>query len=386
MARKRVEQKYPQQSGVYYTPPAVYIVGSAAVIAVCLTVVVLAFLFYTPVLYGGAGLALVGGGWMLSRMLIDWSRARQDKQDREQARRLRDIEIARSQFLPIARTDGYIDVLSGIYHAPAIGPGGGPAVVDGQAVEVEPTRADTMQVLAESDCVFVQGGRGAGKTNIMLWWMASKRRGEKIVCDPKGTAVNPWPGCRVVSDDAAIEYTVRRIAAEARRRKTKELFNEPPIYLLVDELHYLVEDNDERPGLDIARHVFAVISLGRQYNVHASFTTSDGGVKSLGIEGRGGLRDGLTWIEMAQHPVTRMRECWIRHSRYGRIEATLPPVYNGIGSSKPLRLPASVTTPQPVEVESDIKRCPVCGEPVESDKATYCSPACRQRAYRDRVT
>lgn len=234
-------------------------------------------------------------------------------------------------------------------------------------------RADIMDVLRKSDCVMLQGGRGSGKTNAALWWISSKQ-GDKIACDPKGTKANPWPGCRVVSDDNQIVWIVKKVSAEARRRKNKELFNETPIYLLVDELHYLEEDNDERSGLYLARYIFSIITLGREYHVHAAFTTSDGGVKSLGIEGKSGLRDGLTWLEMAQHPVTKERECWVRHSRYGRIPATLPPVYNGLGNGKTLVLP-------PPKLE--IKTCPVCHNEL-TGKQKYCSNACKQKAYNKR--
>jgi len=198
--------------------------------------------------------------------------------------------------------------------------------------EMEKDKMNAMDLLKSEDCLMFPGGRGSGKTNLALWLMLVKR-GRKIVCDPKGLDINFWPlGCEVAKTDQGIIRAVKTVHGEIMQRKEDGIIDAEPWYLFLDELYYLVDDM----SLDIMDKVFSIITLGREYNVHASFTTSDNGVKSLKIEGRSGLRDGLTWLALHKSRLTGQRKGFLVETELGKREKhplVLPPQFtpNGKG-------------------------------------------------------
>lgn len=169
------------------------------------------------------------------------------------------------------------------------------ALDSGNIIDITPL-SNLMDLISGETCVMVFGGRGAGKTTIGLHWL-SVRPGQVIVCDPKPRGLNPWPtdnvvGCGGRYDD--IERTIHQVRAELTRRIKHELLNEPDLTLFLDELYQLVIIQQ----LDVMKPFFEVITIGRDYHVHGGFTSSDKGVKALGIEGMSGLREALTEVRV----------------------------------------------------------------------------------------
>ncbi len=161
---------------------------------------------------------------------------------------------------------------------------------------IEPLLQPVIELIKGEPCVAFWGGRGSGKTTHALHWLAH-RRSENYVIDPKPLGLNPWPNARVIGGSGQfdeIEPSIERIYNELLHRQSEGLLNESPITLLVDELYTLVHVHK----LEIMKMVFAITTLGREYEVHASFTTSAKGVKSLQIEGMSGLADALTFVQL----------------------------------------------------------------------------------------
>lgn len=171
------------------------------------------------------------------------------------------------------------------------------ALDSGNIIDITPL-PNLMDLISEETCIMVYGGRGAGKTTIGLHWL-SVRPGQVIVCDPKPRGLNNWPtdnivGCGGRYDD--IERTIHQVRAELARRIKNELLNETDLTLFLDELYQLVIIQQ----MDIMKPFFEIITIGRDYHVHGGFTSSDKGVKALGIEGMSGLREALTEIRVVK--------------------------------------------------------------------------------------
>lgn len=152
-----------------------------------------------------------------------------------------------------------------------------------------------LDLIQDETCCMIYGGRGAGKTTTALHWL-SGRPGDVVVCDPKPSGLNAWPG-RVVGTGgrfSEIESAVYQVKAELERRIDSQLLHEPELTLFLDELFQLVDVQQ----LDVMQPIFEIITIGREYRVNAGFTASDRGVKSLKIDGRSGLRDALTMVRV----------------------------------------------------------------------------------------
>lgn len=184
-------------------------------------------------------------------------------------------------------------------NAQARGGGGAKALPSGakQAQLMAPLMS-VIEVIKDETCCAFYGGRDAGKTTTALHWLAHKRT-ENYVIDPKPLGLNPWPNAKVLGANGKfeeVEPSIVRLYNELLHRQAESLLNEQPITLLVDELYTLVHVHQ----LEIMKMIFAIISLGREYGVNASFTSSAKGVKSLGIEGMSGLADALTFVHLVK--------------------------------------------------------------------------------------
>ena len=211
-----------------------------------------------------------------------------------------------------------------------------------------------LDVISQADCIMVQGGRGSGKTNVLLHW-ASLKTGDKVVLDPKGLDLNPWPDAWVAEDANSMLAAVNRVATELKRRKTGRLTHEPATYLLADELHHLVEELK----LPIMDSIFNVITFGREFNVHASFTCSDGGVKSLDIEGRSGLREGLVRVKLSFSLIDNQYRGWVldggNKPNQQWTQVKLPGEYQGRFTGKSF-VSKQLIKPQIDDTEAEILR------------------------------
>lgn len=220
-----------------------------------------------------------------------------------------------------------------------------------------------IDVLQKQFCVAIEGGRDAGKTVVALWWASFRNDGDLMIADPKGFGINPWPSnAWVADDDTSILAMVRRVAAEAKRRRDNRLFNERPIYLFIDELQWLVEDNEERVGLPLMAPFFRIIYLAREFGVHASISTGDGGVESLRVQGKGGLRRGLVWIEVNLNPITGERAGHIKHKPGQVFPVELPGVFAGRNQAKRFKVQAPealvpAKSPEDIEAEKTAQFC-----------------------------
>lgn len=216
----------------------------------------------------------------------------------------------------------------------------------------EPESPNLLDVIRQADCIMVQGGRGAGKTNIALHWL-SYQTGYKVVLDPKGLDLNPWPGAWVAQDSNSMLVAVSRVASELKRRKANRLTGEAAIYLFADELHHLIEEE----GLPIMDSIFGIITFGREFNVHASFTCSDGGVKSLDIEGRSGLREGLVRVRLSLSLIDNQYRGWILDGgdkpNQQWTPVVLPGEYRGRSTGKPF-VSRQIVRPQISRTEARI--------------------------------
>lgn len=156
-----------------------------------------------------------------------------------------------------------------------------------------------IELIRNEPCIAVWGGRGSGKTTHALHWLAYSRN-ENYVIDPKPLGLNPWPNSKVIGSNGQfdeVEPSVKRIYNELLHRQQNGLLNEQPITLLVDELYTLTMVHK----LAIMDWIFAIITLGREYGVNASFTSSAKGVKALGIEGMSGLAEALTFVHLIKN-------------------------------------------------------------------------------------
>jgi len=181
----------------------------------------------------------------------------------------------------------------------------GPALLE-SGLDSENLRP-VMDVIAGEPCVCIYGARDAGKTTLALHWIACQQA-ERIVIDPKPAGLNSWPTDRVIGCNGRmdeIEPAVSRVYAEVLRRQELGLLNEPAITLLVDELFTLTKVHK----LDIMQSIFAIIALGRQYRVNASFTSSAKGVKALEIEGMSGLSESLAFVHVVKVGEVRKVYC-----------------------------------------------------------------------------
>ena len=211
--------------------------------------------------------------------------------------------------------------------------------------EAEPDKL--IDVLRKQFCMAIEGGRDAGKTVCALWWASFRTDGDLMIADPKGFGINPWPAnAWVASDETSIVEMVRRVALELKRRRDNELFNQRPIYLLVDELQWLVEENEARPGLPIMQPFFTLITFGREFGVHASCTTGDGGVESLKIKGKSGLKRGLVWVEINLNPMNGERTGYIKHKPGQVFPVELPGVFAGRNQARRFKVQRSAAPAQ----------------------------------------
>lgn len=195
-----------------------------------------------------------------------------------------------------------------------------PGVIEGEATERQRT---ALELFEREKCVAILGPRGAGKTELGFWFL-SFRRGLRLVCDPKGAAINHWPGAIVAQDNTSIVAMVNRVEGQLRYRRENNLRNEQEINLFVDELFDLVKIQ----GLPIMKSVFWIASLGREYNINAAFTTNDFGVKTLEVEGMSGQKAHFALVEIRRDRFTEQRQAWLIDGRE-RTPLVLPGVFPG---------------------------------------------------------
>jgi len=219
-----------------------------------------------------------------------------------------------------------------------------------------------LPLLREHPCWLISGGRNSGKTQVFLHLIDSKN-GIRIICDPKGIALNPWPpGVKVAEGPGAIMTIIKHVHNVLEDRRGRKVTTAKPIYLGIDELFYIVSPPPAGLGLPIMDYVFVIVTLGREYGVHCSFTCSDEGVKALGIEGRSGLKRGLTRLEIDHNPIDHQRRGYLLHKPGEKYEVELPGLFVGGGGatriiSRTKPAPAPAKTPEQIRAEKEAEFC-----------------------------
>lgn len=148
------------------------------------------------------------------------------------------------------------------------------------------------QALTDTRCQLVYGAAGSGKTTVLKQIMS--RQSGVIVLDPKG---NEWGPATVEQNEQRYQAIVEQVLAELTARRKGASTSREQITLVVDELYTI----QSVFGIDISKAVFAIVALGREYNIHASLTASGKGVKDLNIQGQSGLLENLALVHLSKH-------------------------------------------------------------------------------------
>jgi hypothetical protein len=185
-------------------------------------------------------------------------------------------------------------------------------------------------------CVMFLGPRDSGKTTLALHWL-SVRNTQAIVCDVKG--FNPWPdNCQVVSGIDDIMRVSQFVLSEMQRRRKKQLVNESSLTLFFDELHYLVSE-----GIEVLYIAIQIATLGREYNVHAGFTSHADTVKYLKVEGAA-LLENFTKVR-----TTKKHICFLDFGE-GEFQVIPPGPYNApVPAQWPDRVDVPMTEAEIIE-------------------------------------
>ena len=194
---------------------------------------------------------------------------------------------------------------------------------------VEPaTMPNLLDEIRTEQCVMFLGPRNSGKTTLALHWL-SVRDTQAIVCDVKG--FNPWPdNCQVVSEINEIVKTSQFVLNEMLKRRENQSRGEPSLTLFFDELHYLIGE-----GVEVLQIAIQIATLGREYNVHSSFTAHADTVKYLKIDGSA-LLENFTKVR-----ITKRHICYLDFGE-SEYEVIAPGPYN---VTVPMQWPDRVNIP-----------------------------------------
>lgn len=215
------------------------------------------------------------------------------------------------------------------------------------------TLPELLPILDSAQRVLVIGASGAGKTNL-LQWVASRRVGAVIVIDPHA-APNKWPqSCRVVgagSNHPEIETTLDNLISLMVTRY-KEISaglvregEHPKLTIVIDEWMSIAYQCSNAQEVMVR-----LLTESRKAAFSVIIGSHSERVKSLGLDGKGDLRDGFLfvrlWAENGQHQAS---------FDYGRGErpCLLPGKFEQIQEGEVIEVSA-ITEPKPTEQEQQI--------------------------------
>jgi hypothetical protein len=236
------------------------------------------------------------------------------------------------------------------------------------AGEVQERQLDLLPLLDRAKRVLVYGASESGKTEL-LCHVASRSAGV-IIVDPHYKP-GKWPAGRVIGKERNFDEIVRFLAwldEELSRRSSllaqgREDFQE--ITVIIDELSTIKMHCGQAAIKPLAMMIMESAKFGFRIFIggHSKL------VESLGLRGMGDIREGLLFVHLEYDQLSGDRRFFVDLGQ-GKQACYFPPFVRSV-------VPDLILSPEPT--------CgnPECDNPV-SDKQTYCSNACRQKAYRIR--
>ncbi|GIK39533.1 MAG: hypothetical protein BroJett011_33660 [Chloroflexota bacterium] len=255
---------------------------------------------------------------------------------------------------------------------------------------IEANPLDLLEVCTQPGQAYaIIGGQQTGKTwqarHIANFWI---RQGYKpVVVGPKWDH-GEWGGCYLLGGNGDFEAVGRGIAiirrlAETRHADTTKSHKAHSIQpVFFDDWTPIVDQVDNARALILeATTLYSSVNILLYFVLHAD-TAAAWGTDKKGAA----LKD--NFVKLFIVPTYDQTGMVVRSQTRGYIR------FAGETVDRPARLfttpPADLGQPMPllfpeVEITNQAGTCPVCGNPV-TGKATYCSNACKQSAYRQRVT
>jgi hypothetical protein len=172
------------------------------------------------------------------------------------------------------------------------------------------TTPELLPILDSAQRVLIIGASGAGKTNL-LQWMVSRRGGGVLVIDPHA-APGKWGAAKVVgigSNFQEIEATLDNLI-ELMVRRYKEIGQglvregeHPRLTIIIDEWMSIAYQC--RNSQDV---LVRLLTESRKAAFSVIIGSHSERVKSLGLDGKGDLKDGFLfirlWLEGSEHRAT----------------------------------------------------------------------------------
>ena len=263
-------------------------------------------------------------------------------------------------------------------------------VIPGQAhLLPEPTATplNLLTVFTQLEMAYgIIGGQQTGKTfqarHIATYWM---RQGIKpVVIGPKWD-MGEWGGCFLIGGDvnySAVEWGINIIRRLADKRHAASIPHKshPVQPIFFDDWTPIVKAVPNARALVLeATTLYASVNMILYFLLHSD-TANAWGVDRKGAA----LKD--NFVKLLIQPAYDENGLIIRSQTQGFVK------FSGESIKRPAKLfttpPGEVGKPvvvTPGKVLGDESHCPMCGN-LTTDKQTYCSGACKQKAYRQRVT
>lgn len=224
-----------------------------------------------------------------------------------------------------------------IYHEMYSRPPTRPGLAGGEPVALlgpgEERPIDLAQAIREIPVAIVVGAMDAGKTTVLHWIIEeySRRQAKVLVLDPH-TSPDKWPGATVVGagrNFGEISHTLDGLVKLMNRRyqeiaqgKVRE-GQHPPIVVVADEWMAINKHCDNADEL-----MAALLTESRKAALRVYVGSHSRRVKSLGVDGKGDLLDGVAFVLLRNDGIRRWAEIetYDGENRH-RIEAILPGEY-----------------------------------------------------------
>lgn len=197
--------------------------------------------------------------------------------------------------------------------------------------EPEERPVDVLSVVRQHGCYLVVGAQNSGKTTLLRWFAEDRLRlGWKVaVVDPHSPPGDWPPGCEVIGTGRnfeAVGLALRRLL-ELMDRRYKQVGrgeavenSHPGIAFIIDEYLTIYEHDRGVSGV-----LISLLTESRKVNINLAVGSHSRRVRSLGLDGKGDLLEGLRVIQLVRHRDGR-REALVE-DQDGQMSAYLPGEY-----------------------------------------------------------
>ncbi len=185
---------------------------------------------------------------------------------------------------------------------------------------------DLLSVLNNEQRVLIKGVSNAGKTNLLQWIAARHQMsGSKILVIDPHSSPEKWPGCKVVglgSDHDEIAIALDKLIDLMKRRYediAKGLVNEgehSKITIIVDEWMSIAYE-----CANAKKVMVKLLTQSRKAAFSVFVGTHSDRVASLGLDGKGDLRDGFCLVRLSI--INGQRQATIDYGN-GELSTVLP--------------------------------------------------------------